>query len=64
MFVVATSRDKFTHRVGDITSLTDLIFGLTDDTNETKRIATIAKQMKSGEAFTANGIAILRQEDK
>ena len=64
MFVVATTHDKFTHRVGDLDSLEDLLYGLTDNMGDAKRIALIAKCMNMGDVFAANGIAVFYQEDK
>ena len=63
MFVLTSKYDNYTHRVGDVTSLTDLIFGLTDNVDEAKRIATVAKQMKPTDVFCTGGIAIFCQED-
>lgn len=64
MFVVATNKDNFTHRVGDIDSLKDLIFGITDDAKEASRIAKIAGTMREGDVFASNGLALFYKEDK
>lgn len=64
MFVVATNKDNFTHRVGDITSLKDLIFGLTDNMGDATRIIHVAKYMNMGDVFVTNGVALFYQEDK
>lgn len=64
MFVVATNRDDFTHRVGDIDSLKDLIFGLTDNMGDATRIVSVAKYMNMGDVFSTNGIALVYKEDK
>ena len=64
MFVVATNRDNFTHSVGDLDSLEDLLYGLTDNMGDAKRIAVIAKYMNVGDVFSSSGIALFYQEDK
>lgn len=64
MFIVATNRDNFTHRVGDIDSLKDLIFGLTDNMGDAARIVSVAKYMNMGDVFSTNGIALVYKEDK
>lgn len=64
MFVLTSKYDNFTHRVGEIDSLEALVFGLSNDRLEAKRIAVIAKKMKPNDVFCASGIAIFCQEDK
>lgn len=64
MFVVASKYDSFTHRVGDIDSLKDLIFGLTDNMGDATRIVSVAKYMNMGDVFSTNGIALVYKEDK
>lgn len=64
MFVVASKYDSFTHRVGDIDSLEDLIFGLSNDKDDASRIAKIAGMLKPGDVLSASGFAVVYQEDK
>lgn len=64
MFVVTSIHDKFTHRVGDLDSLEDLIFGLTDNMGDAMRIVYVAKYMNIGDVFVTNGVALFNQEDK
>lgn len=64
MFIVTSSRDKFTHRVGDIDSLEDLLFGFTDDKDDASRIAKIAGMMSNHDVFVGGGFAIFITEDR
>lgn len=64
MFVITSVHDKFLHRVGDLDSLEDLIFGLTDNMGDAKRIVSVAKYMNIGDVFVTNGVALFYQEDK
>ena len=62
-FVVTSNHDKFTHRVGDIDSLEDLLFGLTDDKDDASRITKIAGMMSNHDVFVGGGVAIYITED-
>ena len=63
MFVVASKYDKFLHRVGDLDTLEDLLYGVTDNMGDAKRIASVAKCMNVGDIFVSNGISLVYQED-
>jgi hypothetical protein len=64
MFVLSTKYDRFIHHVTDVKDLQDILLGLTDDKNESKRIAIIAGNMTFGDGFATSGIMLTCQEDK
>lgn len=54
MFVLTTSYNNFRNHLYNISTLEDLILGLTNDEVEAKRIAAIAKNMRVGDVFSNN----------
>ena len=56
MFTFNTSHDRFTYHVYDIATLEDILIGLTDDETESKRIASIAGNMRFGDTFSNSDI--------
>ena len=64
MFVLQTKYDRFRHHVTDIKDLQDILLGLTDDEDESKRLAIIAGNMKLGDGFATDGIMLTCEEDK
>lgn len=56
MFVLTTSYNNFRNHLYDTDTLEDFMLGLTNDEAESKRIATIAGNMKVGDAFSNHDI--------
>ena len=63
MFIFVSRYDNFTHRVGDIDSLEDLIYGLTDNMCTAKRMICVAKYMNIGDIFVTEGNVLTYGED-
>ena len=58
MFVVRSQYDKYTHRVGNIDTLKDLLLALSGDAALAKRIGSIAKKMQAGDGFATHGVML------
>lgn len=57
-FTIYTKYDPFVHHVYDLDSLEDIIYGLTDNEEEAKRIVSIAKRMVPYDCFGTYGVMI------
>lgn len=63
MFVLQSKYDHFRHHVNDVKDLQDILLGLTDNEDESKRLAAIAGHMKIGDGFATDGILLTCEEE-
>ena len=63
VFVLTSQYSQFTHRVGDVDSLREIILGLSGDKAKAKRVASVAKNMQVGDGFSTPGILLTYERE-
>ena len=64
MFVLKTKYSTQNHYFNDISTLADVVIGLTNNETEAKRIADIAGHMKFGDGFATDGMLLVCEKEE